>query len=234
MAKGGKEPTARERRPWDRPSWPAEGDRTLDAVYAAVGGALSEWERYEAVLSYVFAGFTTPTEVAIGRRTYSAVRTFEGRAEMLRAASEAYFTKYPNAKLLTQFKDVLRAATAFAPRRNDIAHGSADHYRRAPPAPLEIPAPDRYALFPAFASFRERDMSGTPSYCYTSAEIEYFRGQFLLLRRPARDLADRLIVEARKRASFDKFRSLYRSSANPTPDQNDQPESERPPEPSQE
>ena len=232
MARGRSKPP--ELRPWDRRPWPPSGDANQETLYAAVGRALSEWERYDAVLSFLFSAFATPADPAIGRRAFSAVRTLEGRIEMLRAASEAYFSAYPNEQFLTAWKEILSSATQFSARRNDIAHGAVDYYQPEPPTPREIPAPERYALFPSFATFRERDMDNAPRYCYTSIQLEYFRQQFFLLRLPAAELSSALMRAARKRASFGKLRSLYRQSTNRDTDRNDQPESERPPEPSPE
>ena len=49
-------------------------------------------------------------ETDIARRAYCAVRTFEGRAEMLRAASEAYFFTHPDSGLQERFKAVIKEA----------------------------------------------------------------------------------------------------------------------------
>ena len=82
-------------KPFDRRPWPTIGDRELDITYAAVGRALSSWERFEGILSLLFSAFVVNMEREGARRAYSAVRTFEGRAEMLKAASEAYFMNSP-------------------------------------------------------------------------------------------------------------------------------------------
>ena len=52
-----------------------------------------------------------------------AVRTFEGRLDMLRAASDVYSEHYPNPALQTQFKTFAGQMKNIAGRRNDIAHG---------------------------------------------------------------------------------------------------------------
>jgi hypothetical protein len=140
---------------------------------------------------------------------------------MLRAASETYFWVHPNDGLQTEFKMILRAATSFVPRRNEIAHGAVDHYQPEPPEAPLIPAPDSYALFPSNATFKERNIEGDPTYCYTSAELEYFRQEFFRLRKPASRLFAELVRTEQRRASRGKFRSLYRSSTNQEPDKND-------------
>jgi hypothetical protein len=184
-----KMPKPKELKPWDRRPWPPHGDTDQEKLYAGVGRALSEWERYDARLSFLFAAFTSQEDNAIGRRAYSAVRTFEGRRDMLRAASEAYFVLHPNKEFLAAFKEILRNAATFSERRNDISHGAVDHYRPEPPTLPPTLGGDEYALFPSFATFRTRNVNNEPTYCYTSAELEYFRQQFYELRRPVADLA---------------------------------------------
>src|SRR4051794_23508023 len=113
---------------WDRRPWPAVGDANVDDLYASIGRTLSEWERYNGNLSLLFAAFISGPLEDAARRSYAAVRTFEGRLEMLRAASEAYFAVMPNGDLLEDFKDILRAGSKFAERRNEIAHGTVAHF----------------------------------------------------------------------------------------------------------
>jgi hypothetical protein len=221
-----KEEKAKELKPWDRRPWPISGDTNQNELYAAVGRALSEWERYESVLAFLFANLIGAPVMLAARRAYSAVRTFEGRADMLRAASEAYFYGDPTAtdRFQPDFKTILSHATSFASRRNDVAHGVVDHYRPKPPAPAPLPAPEEYALFPAYATFKDRDPESVPSYCYTSDELEYFRLEFFKLRKPAYDLSAEISVMVRKNASRGKLRWLYQESANQEAGQSDQKE----------
>jgi hypothetical protein len=125
MAK--KESKPKEPQPWDPRSWPKQGDKILSTTYAAAGRALSQWERYEGVLSLVFSTFVAGSETQTAKRAYVAVRTFEARANMLRASSMAYFAEKPSDQHLQEpFKTILRDATCFGPRRNEIAHGVVD------------------------------------------------------------------------------------------------------------
>jgi hypothetical protein len=73
-------------KPADRRPWPEVGDKSIEETYAAVGRALSNWERYEWVLSHLFSVIVSDTESEAARRAYGAVRTFEGRIDMLEAA----------------------------------------------------------------------------------------------------------------------------------------------------
>jgi hypothetical protein len=168
-----------ELKPWDRRPWPAKGDKEINVLYASVGRALSEWEVLEDQLSLLFSAFVAGFDSRSARRAYVAVRTFEGRADMLRATSESFFDMKPNEELLQDFKSVLSAATCYAPRRNDIAHGVVDYWQAYPPKVLpEDYVGDSWALYPSFASFKDRDVRDLPKYCYTAVEIDYFKTEF--------------------------------------------------------
>jgi hypothetical protein len=50
-------PTPKQPHLWDQPPPPKTGDAKDEITFAAVGRSLSAWERLEAALSQVFAGF---------------------------------------------------------------------------------------------------------------------------------------------------------------------------------
>jgi hypothetical protein len=125
-----------------------------------------------------------------GRIASSAVRTFEGRADMLRAASLAYFDSDPDEGHQTEFKRILARSLSFSPRRNEITHASVLRFEAV------ITTDETYALYPAYASFRERDLQNNPSYCMTTKEIDYFADHFVSLRSPILDLTRDLSVKA--------------------------------------
>jgi hypothetical protein len=118
---------------------------------------------------------------------------------MLRAASSTYFHARENQELQERFKEVLRDATSFAPRRNDIAHGFVDQFQTEEVWfqfgwLMKTPG---FSLYPSLASFRERDTIGKPSYCMTSVEINYFYEQVIKLQPRAIALADDIIKHGR-------------------------------------
>jgi hypothetical protein len=177
---------------WDRRPWPKIGDANIEITYASVGRAISRWEIYDGVLSVLFSAFVSPGFTTRGAmRAYSAVRTFEGRLEMLRAASQAYFDEKPEEKLLAEFKDILRNASCFASRRNELTHAAVSEFITD-----EQAVADTYALYPAYASFKERDLKNKPTYCMTSVEINYFGEHFLQLQKPVTALAGRIASRA--------------------------------------
>jgi hypothetical protein len=163
-------------------------------LYAAVGRALSQWERLEAQLSLLFSAFVSGHNSEAARRAYVAVRTFEGRADMLRAVSDAWFDSHPAVELQGDFKKVLSGISSFSPRRNDIAHGVVDFW--APNGAAEEPeaAAFGWALYPTYASFKDRDVKNAPKYCYTSPEIGHFETEFRNLLDPIRSLTRSLAV----------------------------------------
>ena len=135
---------------WDRRPWPKMGDPTVEIIYEAVGRALSSWEIYEGLQSVLFSAFVTPNfQTKAAMRAYSAVRTFEGRNEMLRAASQAYFHEQPEVELQDEFKSILSTAASFSPRRNEITHASVNTFTSE-----DGSITPTFALYPAYASFR--------------------------------------------------------------------------------
>jgi len=215
-----KEPKPPKKNPWNRRDWPKRGDRSMEKLYAAVGRTLSQWEKYEGVLSLLFSYFVVSEASIIARRAYNAVRTFEGRAEMLQAASTAYFSLYPNVTLQEDFREVLLSAKRYSPIRNDIAHGSVGHFQ-----PEKIPKSWRprasYALYPSYANFKDRDLADMPTYCYTSKELDYFFREFYLLQSPANHVAGLLVHLAHTRALRRKSLARYRATTNPAASQKD-------------
>lgn len=175
MAKHTNKP--KQLRPWDRQPWPKRGSKSAERLYASIGRALSSWEYFEADLGVIFSLLAARTVSTPARRAYYAVRTFEGRAEMLQAASEAFFAECANSELQDEFKALYKSAKLFAPRRNDIAHGVVDHFRRDP----LLGARKRFksfALYPSFANYKDRALDQMPAYCYSAVEIDHYCYEF--------------------------------------------------------
>ena len=110
--------------PWDRRPRATVGDPTEDITFAAVGRALTGWELFEVWLSRIFAeltGYDRGTSPAM--RAYGAIMAFGSRADMVKAAAEAYFTHHPSPGIHNRLRDLLKLALKYSPRRNEIAHG---------------------------------------------------------------------------------------------------------------
>jgi hypothetical protein len=189
-----------EIKPWVRRPWPLRGDVDDRIVYQHVSQFLSFWERYEAALAYLFASFFGPFPLSDpARRSYFAVRTFEGRAEMLRAASSTFFDPRKSPELQKRFADLLGVAVQFSQRRNDIAHGFVDQFQTQEQLQKFgwMLAVEGFALYPSLASFKGRDTRAIPSYCMTSNELSYFYNEVVKLQPKTIALADDIIKHGR-------------------------------------
>jgi hypothetical protein len=192
MPKPPKEKTVRD---WDRRPWPAHGDADAAIIYCHVGRFLSLWEKLEAALAFLFATFSGPYPMSEpARRSFFAVRTFEGRAEMLKAASAAFFHTVDEPELQDECKSLIASALNYSPRRNDIARGFVDWFATENEwnSLGAVNNHNTYSLYPSIASFKERDIFGRPSYCLTSAELEFFYSKVILLQPEAHKLADNI------------------------------------------
>lgn len=186
---------------WDRRPWPESGDATADKTHAAVGRALTAWETYEGVLAVLFSVIVAGMKSIPAYRAYSAVRTFEARLEMLRAASSAHFATNSNSEQESRIKTIVREAACYSPRRNEIAHGLVHWFSKNPEM---RPRSDTFALYPPFVSFKERDLFQKPTYCYTSVQLDYYSKEFLRISELPATLASALGAQAQRELSLRK------------------------------
>lgn len=170
--------------PWDRVRpYSKKVDERPEGIYEAVGRALSAWEGMEGMLSILFAFIVSgDTDAFAARRAYNAVRTFEGRLGMLRAAFSAYCHDYPQNKelnkLRSSFNNTIRLATGFSGRRNEIAHGVVSQMMKGQIiGEVEIEN-DGYALLPSYANTGHRNLDETPEYYFTSDNINIYSEMF--------------------------------------------------------
>ena len=171
--------------PWDRPlSWsPSRGEENEDTLYVAVGRALTAWEVYEGYLSLLFSQFIAPTRDSIAaRRAFSAVRTHEGRLEMLKAAFEAYITFLPDKNIEEAVSQVIGRSKNWSARRNDIAHGCVQ--------PVISNEKDafvgefKYLLIPSYANTKDRTIHEAPKYAFTASDVLGYANGFRMLQEP--------------------------------------------------
>ena len=183
--------------PWDLPPKPAEGDAAKTGIWTAVGAALSAWGEYESELGRLFTICVTwdyPSPQLM--RAFGAVRTFEGRRDMLRGASEGFFSlnRWASSRQAAM-KEIIREGSKAFERRNELAHGIVMPFR-----PEGSTEPAGFCLMPSYYDMKKRQVhSGLPDYSYTAANIEVFRAGFEALARPPHELANHLIREIRER-----------------------------------
>lgn len=172
------------RKPWDRTPWPDDGDPEQNATYAAVGAALSQWALFEVVLGRLFEAFITLDLASdAGRRAFEAVRTFESRSSMLRAAGQSYFASFHNKQVNSDFDELLKAAKNYSERRNEIAHGAVKPFPTLKASPA--PAISGYALMPSAYDPYKATVWGGIKYAYTSKEMQEYASHFATLVDPA-------------------------------------------------
>ena len=203
-------PTPRQPKAWDSPPRPDEGDAGEEAVWAAVGRALSKWEDLEHRLSMIFGILVAPDADALpAQRAYGSVLTFRGRKEMIDAAAGAVFFSKPDPDLAKALLSLMKEIGNFAARRNEVAHGSVATYfgpvgtkGGMPPALLRRPDKATFVLRPPeYATnktalepgrFLMEQAYHAPIYAYSSVEIGVFERHFVRLTQEAHDLYIRL------------------------------------------
>jgi len=194
-----KPPTPKQRQPWDPPPYPNAGDASDEITFAAVGRALTAWEGFEISMATLFARFIgVQTDTLPATRAYGSVLTFRGRAEMVEAASEAYFFSTPDSEPEPELNEVLKEARNYATRRNEIAHGIVRSFEvpdgiivRNAFGPVRRMKKWGYAVVPSDYATNKTILTrgptilhGTerrPKYTYTSVEIDAFAKHFTAL-----------------------------------------------------
>jgi hypothetical protein len=183
---------------WDCRPWPASGDQDPNLIFAGVGVALTHWAHYETALCRLFSAFIAlDRDSEAARRAFGAVRTFEARLDMLRAAADAYFKYFPSPELQTIWIEIARLGRLFAERRNEIAHGAVAQF--IPRALTTAGAPDSTALMPADTDVKKRDIHGMPKYAYTAAALHHYALEFERLRQAPIELAGGIVTRAQHR-----------------------------------
>ena len=156
-----------------------------DITFRAIGQALSQWEYFEGNLSLTFSYLLgTGYGNLAALRAYGSVESFRGRANLLEHAAEVYFEFKPNDDLHKLLSGLLKDATSkFSARRNEIAHVIVNQYFVEKGQTTTFKG---YVLYPAYYATRKRDLpkpgfplfDTTPSYIYSSLEINQFGRQF--------------------------------------------------------
>jgi hypothetical protein len=166
---------------WALPKIPAAGDEDEEALYSSVGRALSEWERFENLLAFLFAAFIIPKhDSEAARRAYGSVVSFGGRADLLKGAAGVYFRNFHHTVIEDEFDSLIKIARRASTQRNNIAHGVVLPFLIRQPHPK----PMQFALFPSYYRTNKHDVHGMPDYAFSKAIIDRFREQFSKLQEP--------------------------------------------------
>jgi hypothetical protein len=187
---------------WDMPY--AEkfkaGDSDEDAIFKAVGKALSKWEGLVADLTSVFAVLTAtdePWTFNPAVRAFGSVQGAAAKSEMVQQGAEALFHNFERqlnvdcTSMREELKGLLREYTGWGARRNDIAHGYVTQSRAPDYTKDEQPIVSTFLLFPSHSASRKWPMDWEPAYKYREGEIDKFGVSF-------DDLAERLRLFSKK------------------------------------
>jgi hypothetical protein len=132
----------------------------------------------------------TPTDIA------GAIRTFEGRRDLLRGVSEGFFAYNPWASVKQdEVKEILRESQKAVERRNELAHGIVMPYK------LEGNSePSGFCLLPSYYDMKKRDVnSDAPQFAYTAENIDFFADAFRKLQKAPYQVANDVIALVRQR-----------------------------------
>jgi hypothetical protein len=178
--------------PWDAPPFPKRGNHSRRVLYESIGRALSTWEELESTLARLYAAFCGKDQYDTeANHAYGTELNFRNRLTELQRSACRYFIKRPHQDLEGDLAWVVRYATGYSRRRNDVAHGVVRLLHMVlDPRQGFLSAEPGWCLVPPH--FREDKFSSPtlPDYILTSREINRFANAFWPLVRRAHALSD--------------------------------------------
>jgi hypothetical protein len=190
--------------------FPEKGDEIEDHTFAAVGRAMSDWTMVEIELTRLFVTLVQGkgAYISVTARAFGAVKTVEGRLDMLRAAAEPFFLiEIDKCRMIKssldrffenqqiRFEEICKSVKDCASIRNKIGHGVVGQLYQKPRREIG------YALQPAPMDSKSTVFQ-TPTYAFTSEKLNEYSKSFRELRLAAstlnvkiRHLRDRLAEE---------------------------------------
>ena len=160
---------------WDVLPAPEKGDPTREALYAAIGEALTEWEKLVGDLAEIYSILVGAPEMTPGEgpeiQNFGEL-SFKAQCDNLKTAAAAFFPQHPpDPKLQSIFDDLLNQCSNARHRRNDIAHGT-----------CELVAGKGYLCLPTPYNPKKVQSDWTMAYAFSSKEILFYANQFRQLR----------------------------------------------------
>lgn len=117
---------------WQPPQRRGQGDGHEDAIYLAVGKALSEWELVEwwfaGLFGLLVAAHAEGQQFVAAERAYGVVVSGPVRKEMLQQAAKVFFAFAGEKQEKDEFDLLIRHYDAALVIRNHIAHGTATRW----------------------------------------------------------------------------------------------------------
>ena len=165
---------------WNVLRFDPNGDQGDDAIYRAVGRALSRWEEMEYECAHLYTALLQVRGQA-ATRGYGLLAAFSARMPLLEAALAEF--SFRDRQPFIKFGATLNEIGNLAARRNDIAHGTVCHTNQGRWG---------FYLLPAGYSTKKHkdgdkpDLWPTPfggaTYAFTSAQIDTYAGHFIRLQ----------------------------------------------------
>ena len=181
--------------PWERLPWPEHGDLDRKETFAGVGIALTQWAHYEAALCRLFSAFIAQDRDShAARRAFGAVRTFEGRMDMLEAAASTYFAYFNDEDLQKNWTEIRKLGKHYSQRRNEIAHGAVLPFY--PKIVGSGPNPDGVCLLPAEIDTKKQDVWGRATFAYNAESLNHYAYEFSNLTQAPQRLAVSIVMAA--------------------------------------
>lgn len=169
----------------------SEGDDDPQATFAAVGYALTAWERCEDALSVLYTILdNTPGELEKLKSYGRDGKSLQYRLDIVRQKGEAYFVSHCDQSLEGDLAAIIQDFLALSPLRHQIAHGIVQAVQHCGPTEDHIwqPSTIRHHLrAPWFAEERLKTGFG-----YGSAEILAIASDFTRLEGRMEALANAL------------------------------------------
>lgn len=172
--------------PFVRPPLSEAGDKDPDAIYLAVGRALSAWEHAEADFAHLYGTFIKPMYASYAaKRSYGTVASARARKQLLASSAQVFFRNFPDAETRSAVMDILKLYEDAGARRNEIAHGMLGGDRVAEGI--------FYFLVPSIWNSNKRQMNLAITYRYSSDDLKRYEGAFGGLGSQVHDLTERVI-----------------------------------------
>ena len=180
------------KQPWDIRDTSPLGDGDDNAIFNAVGRALTEWETVEVECAKLFAVFVSTrhkrTYHAPAVRAYGSIVGTRSRKNMLQLAAETYFAnrKTKKAAFEEQFAKLIGEYDQYSNRRNEIAHGFVKQI-----ALTKRHKAIGYYLLPSFYNPKKFKKGGF-TYLYISKDLVHYRQEFTKLQLRLSGLREQL------------------------------------------
>lgn len=202
------------------------GDDTPDALYAAVGVALTTWERLDDSIGHLF-GILVNSRMGAAEAAFGMVQSIDQQMRMVIAAAERIYPKRDDPFRVEIVELITKELTQMAGVRNDIAHGyvSVFHVSATDQHGVTTETDWGHFLIPGHTNTKKRLSNDeiavrhsefgidtpphyTLRYAYTAEQILTYAGHFHDYLKRVRDLIHRVFDDLRQKMPQPELREL--------------------------